>query len=108
MATKISVDGNSRVWDKNQVLVLLSRVQTLSRLMSVGSLEGNLRAITMVLLKLDYLEEHLDTVLNKCNKLSDQIGSFLLSFLKMFDVKDYHQFAAFMYIQLCRRKVMKL
>ena len=38
--------------------------------MFVESLKENLAAITMVLLKIDSLEEHLDTVLTKCVMLS--------------------------------------
>ena len=70
VATKITVDGNNSVWDKNQVLVLLGRVRSLSNIMFVGCLEENLDAIKKVLQTIDPLGEHLDTVLEKCNMLS--------------------------------------
>ena len=69
VATQISCDGPYKVWDRNQVLVLLSRVPSLSNLMFVGQLDENLAAVKEVLLKVDSLEQNIDYIVEKCNVL---------------------------------------
>ena len=71
VATQISCDGQYAVWDRNQVLVLLSRVPSLSNLMFVGQLGDNLATIRHVLSNVDSLEQSADNIVEKCNVLRD-------------------------------------
>ena len=84
VATQLSCDGDFNVWDRNQVLVVLSRSHTLSNLIFVGDMHENIAAIKKVLSDVNTVEEQADCIIGKCDVLREndrfiehQTSSFL-------------------------------
>ena len=71
LATRVDSKSNAEysIWERNQGLVLLSRVQSLSNLMFVGDIQVNVEAIQNLLLQRDPLEEYVNTYIGKCDML---------------------------------------
>lgn len=82
VATEISSDdGNYKLWDKAQVIVLLSRTKTGKNLIFVGNKQSTIKALTMLIQMKnqwsDYMDEVIDIItLNKQDNPKNDLAVF--------------------------------
>ncbi|XP_047738244.1 uncharacterized protein LOC125177549 [Hyalella azteca] len=75
LATQISEDNSMfRLWDKNQLLVILSRVQSLDDLLFVGNADDTLRSMKKLIEVVDPWQAFVDKVLTACDSIRQGDG----------------------------------
>ncbi|KAA0200761.1 hypothetical protein HAZT_HAZT011898 [Hyalella azteca] len=75
LATQIS-SGRKKfsLWDRDQLLVIISRVSSLDDILFVGSQQDTLLAIKELLAQTQVYDQHIDKVITSCNVLKDGGG----------------------------------
>ena len=75
IATKLSTkDSKYSIWEKAQLLVVVSRVRTLDNLIFVGNWNENMKAVTKILKKENKDKKSIAIRLNNLNKLTNPVA----------------------------------